>query len=207
MKKMATVSLSVLISTFAVTAAHAQASAPSAAPATSAAQAARAATKPARADAAFMKQAAQNGHAEVEGSKLALTKAVNTQVKGFAQQMVDDHTKSSEELKALAASKGVKLPTEPSMAQKARLKLLQGADGAEFDKRYAEQLGVKAHEDTLKLFQKAAANAKDPDVKAFATKTLPALQHHLQMARELKGVTDKQSAAKDDRPARGASKP
>lgn len=147
--------------------------------------------KLARADVAFLKQAAQNGHAEVESSKLAVTKASNTQVKGFAQQMVDDHTKANEELAALAASKGVDVPKEPSVAQKAKMKMLSSADGANFDKRYADAMGVAAHQDTVKLFQKAAASATDPDVKAFAAKSLPTLQHHLQMAQELKATTAK----------------
>ncbi len=136
-------------------------------------------------DASFMKKAAEAGLAEVQASQLAATKAANTQVKSFAQQMVDDHTKANEELKALAASKGVDLPTEPSMAQKAKLKMLQGADGADFDKRYAESFGVKAHEDTVSLFQKEAKKAKDAEVKAWAEKTLPKLQHHLEMAKDL----------------------
>lgn len=139
----------------------------------------------AHADAAFMKKAAEAGLAEVEASKLAASKASNTQVKSFAQQMVDDHSKANDELKALAASKGVTLPTEPSMAQKAKLKLLQGADGANFDKRYAESFGLKAHEDTVSLFQKESQKAKDPEVKAWAEKTLPTLQHHLEMAKDM----------------------
>jgi putative membrane protein len=59
-------------------------------------------------------------------------------------------------------------------------------------------MGVTAHEDTVKLFQKASADAKDPEVKAFATKTLPKLQHHLQMAQDLKkavGGDDKGKSA------------
>ncbi|WP_280156240.1 DUF4142 domain-containing protein [Piscinibacter sp. XHJ-5] len=147
--------------------------------------------KLASADVAFLKQAAQGGLAEVESSKLAVSKASNTQVKGFAQQMVDDHTKANEELKALASAKGVALPTEPSVAQKAKLKLLESADGASFDRRYADSMGVAAHEDTVKLFQKASTSAADPQVKAFATKTLPTLQHHLQMAKDLKSTTSK----------------
>jgi putative membrane protein len=149
-----------------------------------------------RADIAFLKQAAQNGHAEVESSKLAVTKASHTQVKGFAQQMVDDHTKANQELAALASSKGVDVPKEPSVAQKAKMKVLESADGANFDKRYADSMGVAAHRDTLKLFQKAAAGATDPDVKAFAAKTLPTLQHHLQMAQDLKTATAKQGNTK-----------
>lgn len=149
-----------------------------------------------RADIAFLKQAAQNGHAEVESSKLALTKAANTQVKGFAQQMVDDHTKANQELAALASSKGVEVPKEPSVAQKAKMKVLQSADGANFDRRYADSMGVAAHQDTIKLFRKAAAGATDPDVKAFAAKSLPTLQHHLQMAQDLKAVTAKEGNVK-----------
>ncbi|RZL09335.1 MAG: DUF4142 domain-containing protein [Rubrivivax sp.] len=146
-----------------------------------------------RADVAFLKQAAQNGHAEIEGSKLALSKGTHAQVKAFAQQMVDDHTKASQELSALATDKGVELPSEPSLAQKAKLKLLAQRDGESFDRHYAESVGVAAHEDTVKLFKKAAAQAKDADVKAFATKTLPTLEQHLQHARDLKAATDKKS--------------
>lgn len=152
-------------------------------------------SKLARADIAFLNQAAQNGHAEVEGSKLALTKATNAQVKSFAQQMVDDHTKANQELASLASSKGVEVPTEPSLAQKAKMKLLSAADGARFDQRYADSIGVTAHQDTIKLFERASTDAKDPDVKAFAVKTLPTLQHHLQMAQDLKKMTDNEGKA------------
>ena len=138
-----------------------------------------------RADVAFMKQAAENGHAEVESSQLALSKATDAQVKAFAQQMVDDHTKAGKELAALAASKGVTLPDGPSLVQKAKLKLLSTADGADFDRRYSESMGISAHRETIELFRKAAAEARDPEVKAFASKTLPTLQHHLEMAGKL----------------------
>lgn len=138
-----------------------------------------------REDRDFLEKAAHAGHTEVEGSKLALTKATSPEVKQFAQQMVDDHTKAGEALKRLAESKGVKVPTEPAMAQKAKLKVLSARSGDGFDRDYAEEVGVKAHADTVKLFQKAAQGAKDADVKAFAQKTLPTLQHHLQMAQSL----------------------
>jgi putative membrane protein len=149
-----------------------------------------------RADATFLKNAAQGGLAEVEGSKLALTKGVNTQVKGFAQQMVDEHGKANQELAALAASKGVKLPEVPSVTQRAKVKLLSARAGAGFDRDYARSVGVSAHEDTLRLFRKAAKDASDPDIKAYASKALPTLEHHLEMARELKATVDKEGNAK-----------
>jgi putative membrane protein len=177
-------------------AASAQPAASAAAGGASAAASAQAGQSLARADKAFFTDAAQAGLAEIESSKLALAKGVNTQVKGFAQQMIDDHTRASQELASLASSKGVTLPTEPSLAQRAKIKLLSARDGAGFDRQYASGMGVSAHEDAIKLFQKTARNASDADVKAFAAKTLPTLEHHLQMARDMKAVVDKEGNAK-----------
>jgi putative membrane protein len=143
----------------------------------------------ARGDRNFLEAAAHAGHTEVEASKLAQTKAVASDVKSFADTMIKDHTKVGEELDQLAASKNVKVPTEPSLTQKAKLKMLGTYDGANFDKHYAKDIGVDAHEDTVKLFSKAVKEAKDPDVKAFAEKTLPGLTHHLEMAKKLAAQT------------------
>src|SRR5690606_31830353 len=137
-------------------------------------------------DEAFVNQAAQNGHAEVEASKLAMEKASDPKVKEFAKHMIDDHTKANKELEALASSKGVDLPDGPSLLQKGKSKLmLSTADGENFDRRYAESMGVEAHEDNIELFEKAVNEAEDPDVKAYAQKTLPKLQEHLKMAKAL----------------------
>lgn len=145
----------------------------------------------ARSDRSFLEAAAHAGHTEVEGSKLAQTKAANSDVKAFADTMIKDHTKVGEELDQLAASKNVKVPVEPSITQKAKLKLLGAYNGANFDKHYASEIGVSAHEDAVKLFRKAVKDAKDPEIKAFAEKTLPGLEHHLEMAKSLASTTAK----------------
>ncbi|MCE4538876.1 DUF4142 domain-containing protein [Pelomonas sp. P7] len=139
----------------------------------------------ARSDASFMKEAAHAGAAEIEASKLAVSKAKSADVKSFADTMIADHTKVADELKALAATKNVKLPDGPSVKQKAEIKLIDAGDNDKFDERFAKNFGVKAHEDTIKLFEEAAKNAKDPEVKAWAEKTLPGLRHHLEMAQAL----------------------
>ena len=101
---------------------------------------------------------------------------------------IEDHTKANQELETLASSKGVDLPDGPSLLQKGKSKLmLSTADGESFDRRYAESMGVEAHEDNIELFEKAVKEAEDPDVKAYAQKTLPKLQEHLEMARKLAG--------------------
>jgi putative membrane protein len=136
-------------------------------------------------DKSFMKDAAESGLAEVQASQLAAQNAANTQVKSFADQMVQDHTKANDELKALAAQKKLDLPTEPSLMERGELKTLKDDKGEKFDKRYADHYGVKAHEKTIKLFEKEVKDGKDADVKAWAEKTLPTLRHHLDMARDM----------------------
>lgn len=150
----------------------------------------------ASADKDFLENAAQGGHAEIEGSKLAQTKSSNADVKQFADQMIQDHTKANQELVALAKQKGYTPPDEPSLMQRTELKALSATSGASFDKMYVSRIGVAAHEDTVKLFEKAAANAKDPDIKAWASKTLPTLKHHLDMANALHQKVDSDSKAK-----------
>ena len=141
-------------------------------------------------DKSFLKDAAEGGNAEVEASKVAVTQSSSAEVKTFAQAMVDDHGKAGAELKGLAEQKGVKVSDTPTMVKKAEIKMLSERKGSSFDQHYADSIGVKAHEDTIKLFQKEVDKGSDPDVKAWASKTLPTLQHHLEAAQALKAKTD-----------------
>ncbi|HSI44247.1 MAG TPA: DUF4142 domain-containing protein [Methylotenera sp.] len=142
-------------------------------------------------DSHFLQKAAQAGNYEIKGSELALKKSKDAEVQNFAKQMVDDHTKAGEEVKALAAKKNVKVSAEPSFTQKTSLMLLEKKDGHDFDESYADNVGVDAHKSTVKLFEKAAKSADDPEIKAFANKTLPTLNHHLEMAKALDEKVDK----------------
>ena len=141
-------------------------------------------------DKEFVKDAAENNAAEIASSQLALQHASSGDVKSFAQMMIDDHTKTGNELKGLADQKGVKISDSPSLMQKTQAKMLAQRKGASFDQHYAESIGVKAHQDTIKIFQKEADKGTDPELKAWAAKTLPALQQHLQQAQALKSKTD-----------------
>ena len=132
----------------------------------------------AHADSSFLKEAAEAGFAEMDAGKLALQKSSSAEVKAFAQKMVDEHKKADSELQSLAATKGAK----------GKAKILEKRDGTGFDHAYAENQ-VSAHKDAVALFEKAAKNAKDADVKAWAAKTLPTLQHHLQEAQALEAST------------------
>jgi putative membrane protein len=129
-------------------------------------------------DAAFYKKAAEGGMAEVELGQLAQDKSSNASVKEFGAMMVADHSAANDKLKAVAAKKSVKLPTSPSVGQKASKTKLEVLSGNAFDKSYIKGM-VEDHEEDIKEFQTEAASGQDPDAKAYAVATLPTLQTHL----------------------------
>ena len=135
----------------------------------------------------FMTEAAQGGMMEVELGKLAASKAQNPEVKAFGQRMVVDHGKAGDELKALAAKKNIKLPTELSGGMKETIDRLSKLSGAEFDKEYVK-LMVADHDADVEAFQNQADDAEDPDVKAFAAKYTPILKSHYET---IKSISDK----------------
>ena len=135
----------------------------------------------------FAEEASAKGIAEIETGKLALEKGSSAEVKKFAQAMIDDHTRANEELKALAKKKNLEVSDDAELMNKAKAMILQVRDGENFDKAYANNQ-VVAHEQTIKLFQQAAAS-DDAEVSAWAKKTLPKLEHHLEMAKKLQSQT------------------
>lgn len=132
----------------------------------------------------FWAEAARGGMAEVALSNIALEKTQNEQVRQFAQQMVTDHTAVNTELMSLAASKSETLPTDMDPKATAAATKLNGLTGSAFDREYLKTM-VKDHEKAVKLYERQSERGTDADAKAFAAKTLPALQGHLQMARSM----------------------
>jgi putative membrane protein len=139
------------------------------------------------ADEAFVTKAAKGGLAEVELGKLATQKASADNVKQFGQRMVDDHSKANDELKSLAASKNINLPTAMGPEEKALQDRLSKMSGAAFDRAYMKAM-VDDHVKDVNEFKMESKSGKDPEVKAWAAKTLPTLEEHLKMARETNGA-------------------
>jgi putative membrane protein len=163
---------------------------------TAAASAARDAKRAdvARADRKFIENAAMSGMAEVEMGKLAQQKASDAQVKDFAQRMVTDHTKANQELMSLASSKGVQAPAALDRSHRSDAEKLGKRSGAEFDRDYMARQ-VSDHRKAVSDFRKAADSAKDPELKAWAGKTLPTLEDHHKMAQTLHDSLKSRSGA------------
>jgi putative membrane protein len=135
-------------------------------------------------DSKFYTTLAQGGLDEVELGQLAEQKASNSQVRDFGAMMVKDHTAANEQLKALAASKNVTLPTHVSVSQEASKTKLHALTGNAFDKSYVRDQ-ISAHADTIKLLDQEISTGQDADAKAFAKKVLPTVKEHLQAINQI----------------------
>jgi putative membrane protein len=146
----------------------------------------------------FVAKAASSGMMEVEANRSAIGQTNSDRVKKFAKHMVEDHTKANQELMALAARKGLRVPQGMSEKHFDQLKSLSKLTDDPFNAAFAKAQ-VAAHEEAVALFENASKSLKDPDLKAFAEKTLPTIKHHLEMARDLSKDTGKSGAAKDNK--------
>jgi putative membrane protein len=135
----------------------------------------------------FVNKVAISDMFEIQSSRLALAKQPDKDTKPFAEKMIRDHQKTSNELKSLVNSGKVKakLPTSLDSEHQKMLDELKAKSGKEFDSSY-DQIQVEAHEDAVALFDAYAKGGDDPELKRWAAKTLPHLKQHLTMAEKLK---------------------
>ena len=149
------------------------------------------ASKMARADEKFMKDAAAGSIAEVQLGQLAEQHAASDAVKQFGKRMATDHQKAFDELKQLAAQKGVTLPTTLDRSHQALYDRLSKLNGADFDRAYMKEM-VKDHDKDVKAFQKEANSGKDADLKAWASQTLSTLKEHQEQAKQSPAASPRQ---------------
>jgi putative membrane protein len=133
----------------------------------------------------FVKKAALDGMTEVEAAKVALSKSQDPAIRDFAQRMVTDHGKANSELESIALRKGIAPPKQLDADHKEMLESLKGKSGKAFDLAYAQHMSMD-HSKAIALFE-SATGTSDPDLAQFASKTLPTLKEHKQLAQSLAG--------------------
>lgn len=137
-------------------------------------------------DQTFAMKAATGGMMEVKLGRLAMEQAQNEDVRRFAKRMVDDHSRANEKLRDLLRDRqpAVSLPRDMTQEHREVWDKLKGLRGEEFDRAYMKQM-VKDHEEDLPMFEREAKNGQDDTLRSFASKTLPTLREHLEMARDI----------------------
>lgn len=166
-------------------------------------------TKLNRADEKFILKESAAGLTLVKMAEAGEKQAKREEVKAFAAMLLADHSKANTELANLAASKGVTIPAESGAEDADRLKEIEATNATEFDDEFLTEV-VSIHEKCVKNLEKAATDAEDGDVKAWAAKMLPGVRAHLEKAEELgseesaeTGTTsDREAPAKSDNTAR-----
>ena len=148
------------------------------------------ATTPAFSDNDFAMQAAEGGMTEVKAGELATKQGTAAAVKSLGKMMVTDHTKANNELKTLAAKNNIVLPTAIPADKQQKLDALAALKGADFDKAFVDMM-EEGHTSTITLFMTEAAKGRNADLKAFADKTLPVLNHHMEMVTSAKDAVNK----------------
>ena len=145
-------------------------------------------------DKAFIEMVALNDMTELKLAKAAQEKATNDQLKQHAAKMIEDHTKSSNELKQLAKQKDVDLKEELPAPKRAMIEEITSKSGADFDQAYMDH-EIAGHRMAAVLFQNGSQFAKDQEVKQFADKYLPVIEQHRSMVEQHGQKTTQQPSA------------
>ena len=135
-------------------------------------------------DQRFAQDAAINSMSEVELGKLALQKGSSDDIKQFGQKMVDEHTKTTERLKEVTQKEGIRIADALDTKHQSRIEKLSKLSGEDFDKAYIKDQ-LKADESRVRDYRDEAQGGANPNVKAFASSTLPVLQQQLDLAKKL----------------------
>lgn len=136
-------------------------------------------------DKEFMTKAAQGSMLEVALGEQIANRATDPDVRAFGQKMVTDHGRAHQELKELAASRGLALPTQLKEEHQEEVTEMTKLSGPKLDQEYADDM-VEDHEKDVKEFREAVNEVKDPELRAWAQKTLPILESHLEQAKRIK---------------------
>ena len=139
----------------------------------------------------FVVDMADGNRAEIELSKMAEERATNPQVKDFARMLVRDHTKALADLREAAAAANVQLSTanEENRDQRNLQEDLAKLSGHDFDRSYVGAM-VDKHQNAVNEIEKKV-DSDSPQIRQWATQTLPVVRKHLDHAKELKETLDK----------------
>lgn len=132
----------------------------------------------------FMLWASQMNLAEIATGEMASERAVNDRVRDYGEEMVQAHRRANQELQRLAEKNGVELAKRPDEAGERLTEHLARLEGEDFDREYIGAM-VANHASALEMFEERARTASDPELREWARRMVPVLEHHLEEARSL----------------------
>lgn len=134
----------------------------------------------------FVKLAGISDLYEVEAAKIALARSGREDVREFAQEMIRDHSKTTEELKSMlgAMNEPETPPDHLDKIHQTMIDDLNGASDSDFDKRYIAQQ-ESAHSGAITLFKTFRDRGDDSALRELCRLALPVLEKHMAEVRQL----------------------
>jgi putative membrane protein len=134
----------------------------------------------------FVAQANLGAPFQIDSGRIAEAKATTADIRDYARLMVTSHIPVVEDLNTILKGKQITAPPETLLqgAYKAMIASLKADTGAALDRDYVDGQ-VNYQKGNAALFRYEIQNGADPDLKAFAQRTLPKIEDHLQRALKL----------------------
>jgi putative membrane protein len=137
---------------------------------------------------AFLTKAIEGNFAEIQMGELAQKNGQSSDVKSFGQMLQQDHGAANQKATDTAKKLGLNAPSGPNAKQKADYNKMAKAQGAAFDKEFAQHM-VMDHKKDIADYKKAAK--KNDDAGQYAKDSLPVLEKHLQTAQSIQKSASK----------------
>ena len=139
------------------------------------------------ADMNFMNEATEVNLEEIRLSEVALQRSKNVEIRELGKKLTNQHYQSLLDLTALATSKNIIIPTKLGDKENMDYEKLNHMSGGTLDREYIMMM-VKEHQYSIALFEKESKIGTDPDIKKWATMTLPGMHTHLDYAVACQGI-------------------
>lgn len=133
----------------------------------------------------YLATAASGDQFEIQSAQLAMQMSQNPAVRSFAQMLINDHSRMTQQLVATAQSAGL-MPPPPALMpmHQQMLDQLRMAPMGSFDVAFRD-VQVNAHQQALALHQNYAASGDVPALRTVAGAAVPVIQGHLNHAQML----------------------
>jgi putative membrane protein len=135
----------------------------------------------------FALVAATGNMFEIGASQMAPKHTSSGDVLNLAATINNDHTIAMNELMAIMRARGMAIPGDIAPHQRKLMDKLGSDFGSEYDRDFVRLVGIQAHENDIAAFQQRMGQLSDPDLRAWAARTLPHMQMHLRMAQDIYG--------------------
>jgi putative membrane protein len=123
-------------------------------------------------------------------SRVALNKAYGADVQSFARMVVDDHTRTLQQLINLMNKKGFSQPGTATEASAEGTYRLDSLSGSAFDDEYISLMAAETQQN-VERFRQVAETADDREVRAYASAVLPLFERERQKAADLEKKSSK----------------